>query len=88
MRAGAAWLGEISPLLTQTELIFLHIKGAAGLSLFKISISNMSWCIHSILKQDGVKKEADKQMIARRRSNLTLAYKDTLAITKIDYFSL
>ena len=42
----------------------------------------MRWCIHSILKQDGVEK-ADKQMIARRRSNLALAYKDTLAISII-----
>ena len=43
----------------------------------------MHWCIHSILKQDGVEKEADKQMIARRRSNLALAYKDTLDNTII-----
>ena len=68
-----------------TGLIFLHVNSGLGarLTLFTTSTLNVRWCIHSILKKDGVEKEADKQMIARRRSNLALAYKDTLAITII-----
>ena len=70
-----------------TGLIFLHINSAARAGSRADIIYNINFkraLVHSLnLKQDGVEKEADKQVIARRRSNLALAYKDTLAITII-----
>ena len=84
MRAGPARLGENPPLLTRDlgKPGWFFSGLGAGLTLFTTSTLSVCWCIHSILKQDGVENEAD---VTSRRLQV---YKDTLAITKYIIFSL
>ena len=79
MGAGPARLGEISA----NRADFLHINSTARAGSRADIVHNINFkcaLVHSLNFEAGL-RQGDKQIIARRRSNLAPAYKDTLAIT-------